>query len=265
VDELLSIGRFGRLAGLSIGALRHYDEIDLLRPANVDGETGYRSYSSDQLPRARAIQRLRALDLSLEDIRDVLNDEGVVALEEHAKRVEARIWRLQRIQYRLKHYIERKEELMAEPETIDVDHRQLGVDLFNYTWTFLEKESRTRDEEEEMLYATHASAYHWLHADGAGPQNRARGEWQISRVYAVLGRGEAAVHHGQRCLDLCLENGIGDWDLAFAYEALARGHKVAGNEDEFRRNLRLAREAGTKIADAEDRELLEKDVAELAA
>jgi DNA-binding transcriptional MerR regulator len=265
MDELLSIGRFARLAGLSIGALRHYDEIDLLRPAYVDTDTGYRSYSGDQIPLARAIQRLRALDLSLEDIRDVLNDDGVSTLEQHAKRVEARIWRLQRIQHRLKHYIERKDALMAEPETIEVDHRQLGVDLFNYTWTLLEKENRTRDEDDEMVYTTHASAYHWLHAEGAGPENRARGEWQISRVYAVLGRGEPAVHHAQRCLDHCLENGIGDWDLAFAYEALARAHKVAGNEDEFRSNLRLARDAGAEIADPEDRELLEKDVAELAA
>jgi DNA-binding transcriptional MerR regulator len=265
VAGLLSIGRFARLTGLSIGALRHYDEIDLLRPAHVDAETGYRSYGPDQLPHARAIQRLRALDLSLEDIRDVLNDDGSGTLEEHAKRVEARVWRLQRIQHRLKHYIERKDDLMAEPETMDVDHRRLGVDLFNYTWTLLEKENRTRDEDDEMVYATHASAYHWLHAEGAGPQNRARGEWQISRVYAVLRRGEPAVHHAHRCLDHCVENGIGDWDLAFAYEALARAHKVAGDDDEFRRNLELAREAGAKIADAEDRELLEKDVAELAA
>jgi DNA-binding transcriptional MerR regulator len=265
VDELLSIGRFARLTGLTIGALRHYDEIGLLQPARVDADTGYRSYRSDQLPAARAIQRLRALDLSLEDIRDVLGEDGTSTLQAHAKQIEARIWRLQRIQYRLRHYIERKDELMAEPSTVDVDHRQVGVDLFNHTWTLLEKERRTRDEDDEMLHATHASAYHWLHAIGAGPENRARSEWQISRVYAVLGRGEPAVHHAQRCLDHCREHGIGDWDLAFAYEALARAHKVAGNEDEFRRNLELAREAGAKISDAEDRELLEKDVAELAA
>jgi hypothetical protein len=154
---------------------------------------------------------------------------------------------------------------MGEPNTIDVDHRRLGVDLFNRTWTFLEKAKRTRDEEDEMLYATHASAYHWLHADGAGPENRARAEWQISRVYAVLGRAEPAEHHAQRCLDHCVENGIGDWDLAFAYEALARAHRVAGNDDEFRGNLRLARDAGAKIADADDREQLEKELAELAA
>jgi len=265
VDELLPIGRFARLAGLTIGALRHYDEIGLLRPAQVDAATGYRSYSIDQLPAARAVQRLRALHLSLEDVRVVLNDQGTATLREHAKRVEARIWRLQRIQHRLRHYIERKDELMAEPTAVDVDHRQLGVDLFNHTWALLEREGRTRDDDDEMVYAAHASAYHWLHAEGAGPHNRARSEWQIARVYAVLGRGEPAVHHAQRCLDHCLENGIGDWDLAFAYEALARAQKVAGNEPEFRRNLELARETGARISDPEDRELLEKDVAELAA
>lgn len=147
---------------------------------------------------------------------------------------------------------------MTEP-----DHRQLGVDLFNRTWALLDQERRTKLEDDEMLNATHASAYHWSRV--GGPEHRARGEWQISRVNAVLGRGEAAVHHAQRCLDHCLEHGIADWDIAFAYEALARGHRVAGNDDEYRRNLGLAREAGARIAEDDDRELLEKDLAELAA
>ena len=43
--ELLSIGRFARLTGLSIGALRHYHELGLLQPAAVDPMTGYRSYA----------------------------------------------------------------------------------------------------------------------------------------------------------------------------------------------------------------------------
>ena len=147
----------------------------------------------------------------------------------------------------------------------DVDHRRLGVELFNHTWTLLVKEPRTRDEQDEMVHAAHASAYHWRRAEGAGPENRARSEWQLARVYAVLGRGEPAVHHAQRCLDHCVENGIGDWDLAFAYEALARAHKAGGNEAEFRRYLDRAREAGANIACAEDREQLESDLAELAA
>ena len=153
---------------------------------------------------------------------------------------------------------------MAEAKS-DVDHRQLGVDLYNYTWTLLEKEDRTRDDDDEMLNATHASAYHWSRAAGAGPQNAARSQWQISRVNAVLGRGEAALYHAERCLEHCTENGIGDWDLAAAYEALARAHKVAGNDAEFRRNLELGREALAQIADEEDREHIAEDLDALAS
>ena len=40
----MQIGRFARLTGLTVKALRHYDEIGLLRPAGVDPESGYRSY-----------------------------------------------------------------------------------------------------------------------------------------------------------------------------------------------------------------------------
>ncbi len=153
---------------------------------------------------------------------------------------------------------------MAEA-TSDVDHRQLGVDLYNYTWTLLENENRTRDDDDELLNATHASAYHWSRAAGAGPQNAARSQWQISRVNAVLGRGEAALYHAERCLELCTENGIGDWDLAAAYEAVARAHKVAGNDAEFRRNLELGREALAQIADEEDREHIAEDLEALAS
>ena len=45
-SELMTIGRFARVTGLTVKALRHYDEVGLLRPAAVDAETGYRSYSS---------------------------------------------------------------------------------------------------------------------------------------------------------------------------------------------------------------------------
>lgn len=153
---------------------------------------------------------------------------------------------------------------MAEA-TSDVDHRQLGVDLYNYTWTLLENDNRTRDDDDELLNATHASAYHWSLAPEAGPQNAARSQWQISRVNAVLGRGEAALYHAERCLELCTENGIGDWDLAAAYEAVARAHKVAGNDAEFRRNLELGREALAQIADEEDREHIAEDLEALAS
>ena len=146
----------------------------------------------------------------------------------------------------------------------ELDHRQLAVDLYNATWKLLEQASRTPVEDDAMLDTTHASAYHWSRAEGATPVNAARGHWQISRVNSVLGRGEAAVYHAQRCLELYTENGIGDWDLASAYEALARAHKVAGNDAEYRRNLELGRDALAQIADEEDREHIAEDLDELA-
>lgn len=46
-DEAMTIGRFARLTGLSIGTLRHYDEVGLLLPASVDPVSGYRRYRRD--------------------------------------------------------------------------------------------------------------------------------------------------------------------------------------------------------------------------
>ena len=141
------------------------------------------------------------------------------------------------------------------------DHRQLGVDLFNHVWTLLEKADRTAAEDDEMLHASHASRYHW--AQVGTPANSARGEWLCSRVYTVLGRAEPAVHHARRCLELCEANGIGDWDLAFAQEALARAHALAGDHEQADRHKRLARSAGNAIADPEDREHFDEDFATL--
>jgi serine/threonine protein phosphatase PrpC/DNA-binding transcriptional MerR regulator len=69
--ELMSSGDFARASGLSRKALRLYDELGLLRPAAVDPYTGYRSYASDQLERARLVAWLRRLAMPLERIRTV--------------------------------------------------------------------------------------------------------------------------------------------------------------------------------------------------
>ena len=144
-----------------------------------------------------------------------------------------------------------------EPER----QRQLAKDLFNRVWALLEAGSRSPEEVDEMIHAAHASRYHW--AQVGEPVNLARGEWQISRVYSVLGRAEPALWHGRRCLDVCDEHGIGDFDLAYAYEALARAHRVAEQVPEAEAYERLAVEAGERIADPEDREHFHGDLATL--
>ncbi len=141
--------------------------------------------------------------------------------------------------------------------------RQLAVDLFNFTWTLLDAPSRTPEQDDEMLHAAHASRHHWGHVGGV--EHLARGEWQCSRVYAVLGRAEPALHHARRCLEICEANGLADFDLAAAYEALARAASVAGDATARVRWLGRALEACREIADDDDREVIQKDLDEIAA
>lgn len=89
-ETLLSIGRFSRLSGLSVKALRHYDAIGLLHPARVDEETGYRLYAPGQLAEAGAIARLRAIDVPLEECKEILAhpESARERLAEHRARLE---------------------------------------------------------------------------------------------------------------------------------------------------------------------------------
>lgn len=135
------------------------------------------------------------------------------------------------------------------------DERQLGVDLFNGTWRLIE----SRDDDELMVHMAHASNYHWVVAPECKPENRARGAWLLSRVYTLVGRPEPALHYAERCFEWCERNAIADWDLAFAYEALARVSRLVGDDDAAQSYLELAR--SVEIAEDEDRELLEADLA----
>lgn len=77
---MIKIGDFARLSQVSIVALRHYDEIGLLKPVQVDQFTGYRYYSVAQLPRLNRILALKDLGFSLEQVEKVL--EGGLTSEE---------------------------------------------------------------------------------------------------------------------------------------------------------------------------------------
>lgn len=142
-------------------------------------------------------------------------------------------------------------------------HRALGAALFNHVWALLEQEQRTPSETDEMIHAAHASRFHWSRADDSAPVNLARGEWQCSRMYAVLGRAEPSLWHARRCLAINEANGIADFDLAAAYEALARAHVVAGDAATAAGWKAKAVAALDGIADLDDREVIAGDIASL--
>jgi DNA-binding transcriptional MerR regulator len=108
---MIRIGDFARLSHVSVATLRHYDEIGLLKAARVDRVTGYRYYSTAQLPRLNRILALKNLGFSLEQIERALaagltadHLRGMLVLKraESAQRLADEQARLARIEARLR-------------------------------------------------------------------------------------------------------------------------------------------------------------------
>jgi hypothetical protein len=140
---------------------------------------------------------------------------------------------------------------MSESKSDEI-HMQLAKELFNKTWDYLDMKERIPEDEVNMIHSAHASRYHWG-VVGTSLQFE-RGEWQISRVYSVLGRPEPALYHAKQCLDICKKNEIGDFDIAFAYEAMARAYHLAGEEVSYKKYYEKAENAGKQIEDSGNKE-----------
>ena len=139
----------------------------------------------------------------------------------------------------------------AKKYTEEECHKKSAVDSFNLVWGLLDKRERTKEDDDRMVHAAHASRFHW--GEIGTPVEFERGEWQISRVYSVLKRSESALYHAKRCLEICQRNSIGDFDIAFAYEAMARASAAAGEMSHCQRYIKSAREAGDQIKEKGDR------------
>lgn len=140
-------------------------------------------------------------------------------------------------------------------------NRKFAVKCFNSAWALLDKMDRTKAEDTEMIHMAHASRYHW--GQIGTPLNFARGDWLISRVYAVLGFGAMAYKYAKSCLSICEKNGFGDFDLAFAYEALARSCAVSGDVDKADGYIGLVKEAGEAIEKTEDKDYFFRELSSI--
>lgn len=136
-------------------------------------------------------------------------------------------------------------------------HKKFAVGLNNLVWNLLGKKDRTKGEDENMIHAAHASHYHWSIVGKA--INAQRGHWMISHVYAVLNRPEPALYHAKKCMELTEQHNFVDFDLAYAYEGMARAHASAGQKDECQKYIKLTAEAGEKIKGPEDKKLFLSD------
>lgn len=121
---LLAIGDFSRMTHLSVKALRHYHDVGLLKPAEIDPASGYRRYEPGQLPLAQVIRRFRDLGMPLDEIRAVLDAPDVAArnavIAAHTQRMESQLAATQATVASLRSLLERPALPMA------VGHRSIA-------------------------------------------------------------------------------------------------------------------------------------------
>ena len=143
--------------------------------------------------------------------------------------------------------------------TLSEAHLYLAKSLNNIVWELLQKPIRSKEEDEIMVDAAHASCYHWLQV-GTGLHHQ-RAEWLIAHVYTELNLVDAALRHAARCLELNSEFAtlMEDFDFAYAYEGMARAYALAGKHDEALQFIQLAARQGQTIENDEDRSIFMGD------
>jgi DNA-binding transcriptional MerR regulator len=122
--RLIPIGRFAQLAGFTVRALRHYESQGLLEPAHVDRESGYRYYRPEQLPDALRVRLLRALEMPLAEVVEVMRDadsaQALAKIRAHRARVAERIEDVEKLLLRLDEWLDgAPQELAAPAQALD--------------------------------------------------------------------------------------------------------------------------------------------------
>jgi hypothetical protein len=153
--------------------------------------------------------------------------------------------------------------IMSKKSELDEQtaHRHFSVECFNRAWDLIDKPDRTREEDEEMIRLSLASAWHWSQRPDCTPKNFSISYWQTSRVYALLRQPDNARRYGQLCLDVSQGDDIPPFYLAYAYEALARAEAVAGNREKAEAYIAEAQKTAERIDKPEDQQQLFDDLA----
>jgi DNA-binding transcriptional MerR regulator len=119
----IPIGDFSRMTYLSVKALRHYHDVGVLEPAEIDPATGYRFYTPSQVGPAQMVRRLRDLGMPLDAVRDVLRAPDAnardAALVDHLRRMEEELARTQQTVASLRTLLQRS------PEPLVVERRAI--------------------------------------------------------------------------------------------------------------------------------------------
>lgn len=198
---LLKIGELARRTGLTVRALRHYDDIALLVPSERSSG-GYRLYGPKDVARLYRIQALRRLDLSLADIQGLL-DNAAGGISEVVARQVAQLDReiLQASALRT-HLLSVQGQLQASEEP-GIDDWLLALESMNVA-------SKYFSEDEQRRLKTQRDGF----TDTVVPERSELSAWLQRLVAAgVSPEHPEAQALAQRWIELLLEEAGGDEGL----------------------------------------------------
>jgi len=140
-ERLYKIGMFSQMNRVTIKALRHYDDIGLLKPFYIDDVNGYRYYTSSQLPTLHQILALRQMGLSLEEIRKVqmgmdINNILIRKKAEILKTIAEETMKLSQVEYYLLQKGKAKEYNVVVKELPEVIVASMRTIIPNYSALF---------------------------------------------------------------------------------------------------------------------------------
>ena len=140
IKTRFKIGEFSRLMQVTVKTLRHYEQKGLLIPEEVDQWTGYRYYGIVQMQKLNSIRQLQRFGFSLEEIKDLFEDEShVPSIELLTEKIEETEKQLQQLLARRSQLLEwvdsrkkvkamEKFSIQSLPEVIVASHREVIPD-----------------------------------------------------------------------------------------------------------------------------------------
>lgn len=151
---------------------------------------------------------------------------------------------------------------MSKKPDFDLEsaHRYFSAQCFNQAWDLIEKDSRTPQEDEQMVQLALASLWHWSQRPDRTLENLSVGYWQAARVYALLSQADNARRYAHLSLAAANEGELAPFYVGYAYEALARAEKAAGNQEKMDEYLGEARYTAGGVQDDGERKMLMDDL-----
>jgi hypothetical protein len=137
-------------------------------------------------------------------------------------------------------------------------HRRFAAAANNRAWE-LSEQTRSAAEDQEMLSAAHASAWHW--AKVGTELHRMRATMLLAEVHALLGMGQSALAYAEEMRAYLLAVQPPDWEVAFVHAIHAHAASAAGETEKHRASYRLAVTALAAISNEKQKSMVESTFA----